>query len=346
MNKIIFPVFLLVVCGIGLVMLLVVANRKADDILVLREDGTMYVKSAQDAEYVEVTSDETTVKSGTFVKTGSGKGHVLFPNNSLMTLDKNTEIQVTYTAEGIDVMQFIGKTWNRVRNIGSGAYKVNTPTALATVRGTVLGIEVTNITDIYVVEHSVDVQQKNESGQLMEVKVLLEGQLTSVNEFGEKQGFDIQDIPEELKKHEWFLYNKQLDSNFETLDREQIKQKIKSIKVQAIQKKVEFQIKITGDVPIDTTISDKSCTPFQPTADYFDQRIAQMKARGVTQKDLATIQEFRAALEVICRDGTLTEQEAESLKGILNSLGKVPNGSGTVTPTPTATQAVRGINSR
>jgi Txe/YoeB family toxin of Txe-Axe toxin-antitoxin module len=340
MKKILFPMLILIGGILTIIALYVVANRKGEEILVIREQGAVYVKKISEQDYTEVTSDETSIESGTYVKTGSGKGHVLFPNNSLLTLDQDTEIQVTYSSTGIDIVQFIGKTWNRVRNIGSGAYKVNTPTALATVRGTILGVEVTDITDIYVVESTVDVQQKEENGKLSEVKSLVQGKKTSIKDFKKDRGFGIIDIPEELKQNVWFLYNRQLDGNHQLIDREELKQKIRVLKTQVLKEKVEFQVKIGGDVSIDTTLSDSSCTDFSKTATYFDQRLAQMKARGIAQKDLGVLQDFRNQLEKVCADGTITRQEAEILKQILSQLTQAP----AVTTTPT--QSVRGVNTR
>jgi hypothetical protein len=65
-----------------------------------------------------------------------------------------------------------------------------------------------------------------------------------------------------------------------------------------------------------------------------------MKARGIAQKDLGVLQDFRNQLEKVCADGTITRQEAEILKQILSQLTQAP----AVTTTPT--QSVRGVNTR
>lgn len=82
------------------------------------------------------------------VKTGNNaSATVLFGSGSLMRVDSNSQIALSnYSKDGdnwiIKINQIVGRTWNRVQKlVGASVYEVNTPTAVATVRGTAFGID-------------------------------------------------------------------------------------------------------------------------------------------------------------------------------------------------------------
>ena len=64
-----------------------------------------------------------------------------------MRVDANSQITLSnYSKDGdnwiIKINQIVGRTWNRVQKlVGASIYEVNTPTAVATVRGTAFGID-------------------------------------------------------------------------------------------------------------------------------------------------------------------------------------------------------------
>ena len=89
-----------------------------------------------------------TVGESDTVKTGpGGTATILFADGSLLRLSEKTEVNLaSYTKDGdtitILIEQVAGKTWNRVQQLlGKSSYKVETPTMVATVRGTAFGIE-------------------------------------------------------------------------------------------------------------------------------------------------------------------------------------------------------------
>jgi len=84
------------------------------------------------------------------VKTGpTGKATIAFYDNGLMRLDENTEIEIkSLSSDGhnasVGLEQDSGSTWNRVLSIaGKTNYQVQTPDAVATVRGTAFGLDLT-----------------------------------------------------------------------------------------------------------------------------------------------------------------------------------------------------------
>lgn len=82
------------------------------------------------------------------IKTGANsQATILFGSGSIVRVDQNSLIALTdYRQEGdnwiIRINQIFGRTWNRVQKlIGASVYEVNTPTAVATVRGTIFAID-------------------------------------------------------------------------------------------------------------------------------------------------------------------------------------------------------------
>ncbi len=88
------------------------------------------------------------VSQDDIIKTGNNaSATVLFGSGSLMRVDANSQITLSnYSKDGdnwiIKINQIVGRTWNRVQKlVGASIYEVNTPTAVATVRGTAFGID-------------------------------------------------------------------------------------------------------------------------------------------------------------------------------------------------------------
>jgi hypothetical protein len=91
---------------------------------------------------------EEKVSKDDVIKTGDNSNTtILFGSGSLIRVDANSQIALTaYAKDGdswtIKINQIIGRTWNRVQKLmGSSVYEVNTPTAVATVRGTAFGVD-------------------------------------------------------------------------------------------------------------------------------------------------------------------------------------------------------------
>jgi hypothetical protein len=131
----------------------------------IKEKGEVEYKVKDTGNYIGFTGDEISIPTGSTVKTKlNSLAHILMPDNSLISLDKDTELKVDITDAGNKFNQLVGSTWHRVEKVASGSYQVNTPNALATVRGTIFGVELSAIPDeltgVYVVESKVDVKSK------------------------------------------------------------------------------------------------------------------------------------------------------------------------------------------
>lgn len=132
---------------------------------VYKEYGEVSLK-LPNGNYVAMSGEEQMIPPGTSVKTSAGLAHVVLPDSSMMSVAENTEVLVEFGESSAHITQFIGRTFHRVVKIITGhSYEVETPTTLATVRGTQFGVDVDDSQEsaVYVTESTVEVGQYDDS---------------------------------------------------------------------------------------------------------------------------------------------------------------------------------------
>ncbi len=107
------------------------------------------------------------LKTGDVVKTGlASSAKMVFYDSAVLRLDENTEITIKYTSseEKVSVYQTSGQTWSRILHLsGVTEYDVETPTTIASVRGTGFKVKVTSDdTEVAVGEGEVEVSTKKD----------------------------------------------------------------------------------------------------------------------------------------------------------------------------------------
>lgn len=104
------------------------------------------------------------------VKTGEdSSAQILLFKGSIIRLDGNTEVTIKKIIEGdetsVEIQQDAGRTWSTIQKIsGIDDYEVQTPTAVASVRGTSFDVNISEdgITIVQVINGSVKVSQKDD----------------------------------------------------------------------------------------------------------------------------------------------------------------------------------------
>ncbi|MBI4440799.1 FecR domain-containing protein [Candidatus Woesearchaeota archaeon] len=83
-------------------------------------------------------TNEMDVKQGALVRTGDGEATIVLLGGELLHLEPHTEVGLTHVGKKkIDLTQATGETWNKVTKLsGVAEYTIQTPTTVATVRGT------------------------------------------------------------------------------------------------------------------------------------------------------------------------------------------------------------------
>lgn len=269
----IIPV-IIIICIIGLVLLIqnpqvITTSDEAKAQLVV-ETGTVEVKTSG-GEWSEAVN-------GTFlyqldsVKTGDNSSAlVILFESSIIRLDSNTEImlQELIQEEGetsVKISQEEGRTWNTVLKMsGIDDYEVQTPTTVASVRGTTFDINVqqNGTTIVSVIKGMVNVTTTDEG---TEYTVELSENWSITVEFdsvGQPQPFEIDD---------WIQNNLLKDDTF----KEQLKDKLYSIITPYIPQlksdigmtDEEIEILIDGFIRGDFTIPPNTPDEFKELFDF------------------------------------------------------------------------------
>lgn len=152
---------------------------QAEVITLYRESGDVFYTNigAQEAKLTqEVVSAQ--IFTGSEVRTLEGSAYVLFPDNSMLSVDKNTTLTIEYSKEKVSILQTLGNTYHRVKTLESGQqYEVRTPGTLAAVRGTKFAVLLdakTKKANVKVTESNVSVKKLDSTKPLREEPVVLE----------------------------------------------------------------------------------------------------------------------------------------------------------------------------
>lgn len=239
-KLILFLIFLIFFASIVVGTFLFLRSRQNINFTLIVEEGSVYYRLPGSTEYVRVDSEEIELRSETFVKTGAdGLSQVIMPDNSIMSIDVNTEVQIALSGNDVNIDQLIGNTWHRVETVTKGGnYKVSTPNAVAAVRGTIFGINVLTegeelISNVLVEESKVSLSVFTDSSrnQLKDETVVEQGQWGEVRFNEALQSFEWKKdlIPEYIKDTKWYLRNKELDSFIKDLDNTNLRDGLRNI---------------------------------------------------------------------------------------------------------------------
>ncbi|HJY63220.1 MAG TPA: FecR family protein, partial [Ignavibacteria bacterium] len=230
--------------GVLFVVYNIISANAQPKALMIVEYGDVYY-SYDNQNYLKVEVKEFDIRSGVYVKTGIGKAHIVLPNNSVLTVDEETNILLNYNPGSIDILQIIGNTWHRVKNLGGTGYNVKTPNAIAAVRGTEFSIRVKKVDDkiatqVVVTENQVDLSLAEPPQVAMSVMEGMVGEVKGENEF------KVSKISKEMKESEWLKKNEELTETLKSTESED-KQKNSANVIKLKSEESEKQNKSTGD---------------------------------------------------------------------------------------------------
>lgn len=227
-------IILLLMAIIGGLFLYNFLNKKpVKDVLLLKENGLVEYRNNNEQSYTGIEGDEITVANGTSIKTGSdGQAHILFNNNSILSINKNSEIKINFETDqkNINIDQLAGNTWSRVKALsGNESFTINTPTALASVRGTKFGVSLDqdnpqNVSGVYTIESKVGVKPKGDEQEEILVTPM---RYAEVIANGNRPNIHTGEILEEQFQGRWFKRNRVIDKWYDeqkSFDKETLKQ--------------------------------------------------------------------------------------------------------------------------
>jgi len=231
MKKKVFLIIsiIVIICIIGFIWFMLTPDTVKAQLII--ESGTVQVKhSGSWTDAINGTESWTDAINGTelyqsdSIRTGINSfASIIFFKGSVIRLDENTEITLKEIIQqdetSITIQQDAGRTWNTVQKIsGIDNYEVQTPTAVASVRGTSfdVNVEETGITIVSVIKGIVNVS-KTEDGSVYTVELEKNWSITvDHDEIGQQEEFEPDEwIENNLLEDETFrgelkdvLYNK------------------------------------------------------------------------------------------------------------------------------------------
>lgn len=164
-GKIILIVILALVAVVVIGGIIIYNQLMSDDIdtaFLTVESGTVQVDSGSGYRTVQ---GEVMLSLNDKIKTIDGTAVVTLYESILIELEPNTEISLkSLKKDDVGIKQESGSTWNKFTSItGIQSYEVETPTTVATVRGTEFGVDTSGEGDsIFVGEGNVGVESEGE----------------------------------------------------------------------------------------------------------------------------------------------------------------------------------------
>jgi hypothetical protein len=300
-----------------------------------REEGEVSYKSNLESSYQALSDEEIQLADKSFIKTGVGAlAHVIFEDNSMISLDENTEIQVLYDNTSRNIAQNSGNTWHRIQKLtDNSAYQVETSNTLATVRGTIFGVKVENPaqTSLYVLESKVEVSQTAlENGKKVNknTQMVTDGKHIGVPDFGDNKNPLLTDIPEEKKQSVWFKRNRFIDEDYKKIPSVEILKKIKNdanfrqkLKEIREDKKEESKISNIGSglgtlgklLQASPEINEQTFSNPTSTLEALD-------ASNYSCDELAGVVDFTVGLSALEQSGQIPSGTIQSLKNYYSEL--------------------------
>jgi hypothetical protein len=341
-NKIILGIALVIVAVLSVIVYLKLDPAKSEEqaVLVL-ESGLVTFKLPGSETYQTLAQEETYIPNGSFIKTEKDSyARVFFPDNSLVSLDQQTEIQVVYNNSEITIQQLIGKTWNRVQTVAKGgSFKVETPNTIAAVRGTVFGVEVdqdqnssVNVDESEVEVSSFELDKEGKVKILKTIK-LNKDQFTRVQKAKLLAELKSEGLLEDQKLTFWYIRNKILDKEYNQYKGE-IGPRFRARIRGALILHPEFGKYLFGFKDLEAgaareelkdlldlvNINQATCERF--TAAQIQNAIYKVRrySRFINKAD--KLEQILLNLQASCKDGKFSVDEAETLDRLVNDFKK------------------------
>ena len=118
------------------------------------ESGTVQVKHEGES-WTSAENGMLLYQSDSVKTANNTSASIVLFQSSIIRLDSNTEVVIQEILQqagetNVTIKQEIGRTWNTIRNLsGIDNYEVQTPTTVASVRGTSFDVKIITIVDIY-----------------------------------------------------------------------------------------------------------------------------------------------------------------------------------------------------
>lgn len=310
--------------------------QKTDKFLLVKESGAVFYKLPNEIEYSELTLEEIELPAGTYVKTDVlSYARVFLPDNSLISLDEKTELQINYTSQKVSIKQLVGKTWNRVEALSKGQeYEVETPNTIAAVRGTIFGVGVDNdqLSRVFVEEHKVGISRFNET-EILETQDLEESDIAQIIKDETQYKILKEKIGDDLKNSLWYKRNKLVDEEYKKLKQRRFVLNFRKTLQNNLEKRSEFteyRLGLKANLPKEeikdqladvydiSKISEKTCSNYSQAS--IQDAINKVRAYRNYINKANEIESLLINLKDTCLDSEMNLNEAVELETQVNQI--------------------------
>lgn len=304
-------------------------------ITLVRESGKVSYKESETAEYKQLTDEEVSIKNGSFIKTEEDSfARIFLPDNSLISMDVSTEIQVNFEDNKTNVQQLIGKTWNRVQTLTKGGeFKVETPNTVAAVRGTIFGVGVDDDdhSRVFSIEHTINVgKYEDDPSKILEDVDVEDGKIAEVTK-EETLEIDLGDVDSEFSGTFWYKRNQIVDEEWKKIKDLTGVDLIDLLK-ENLQKRSDYQEQRLGLEDVETDINKiKSKLQNVYNLSQIDTQVCVEHSQEEIQTAMDELQLYKQyvvnyddvyallySLKEVCRDGRLSAEDAEFLQTLVD----------------------------
>lgn len=262
-KPLILTIISVVVISIVAVISIFLLNNQQETVYtfsLFKETGEVFYKKTLNSDYIALSGSDVKLESGAYVKTGSGRAQVVFPDNSVSYLDENTELQVNIDNTGVHMFQSLGNTWNSVTKLEKGkGYTIENGKVFAAVRGTKFSFSSSDNTpilaEVKVFESKVDVMKVVDDNKtnlkLSEATSVVAGKMIQVVKDTDMQ----KTAPVELIKDETEWSKKILDIDTKIDDA-----KLRKVDVKQVLREINLIVTTTPEVN-ETATPTMTATP-------------------------------------------------------------------------------------
>lgn len=285
---------------------IVVNDKKTDGFFILKEEGTLFFRGNEGESYLQVVQDDISVANGTYVKTGEfSSAHIVLPDNTVISLDEKTELQIKFIDKRVEITQLSGNTWNRVETLTKGnSFTVKSGDTVVDAQGTIFHFQVKEDETVAaaVEEHSVILKENGKEVVVAETESAVtttEGEITKAP------------ISDSFKKTRWYLRNKVLDLIKRTgLDNIFLKDKLKKefIRDELVQTRFNIVSPEVESTLLTIEINSEDtevCSNVEDIPQYVEY---------------SRYGELYSTLLTSCEDEELSDEEIEKLTQIYNNI--------------------------
>lgn len=191
-------------------------SRDNEEFILFYEFGSVFYKEPGEDNYTRFADQEIRLRAGTHIKTEDGSyARMFLPDNSIVSIDQNSEIKVEVSEKEYYIRQIEGNAWYRIVEPNQNRdFEVKTENSNISATSGIFGVNKIedSVTRVFVEDNLVEVSLINvsENNNQTVTKELIEASQAFEISTERKDILEIE-VLDELRSSFWFERNKAVD---------------------------------------------------------------------------------------------------------------------------------------